>query len=550
MTGLSVLGIDLGTVHVRALVDRGDGRGVVPLLVDGLPAGAASIRSGADTQRPVPNGCGDGTQPSGPGPIMQAPLRSLGGDPVQVGGIAVDPAQVVASQLAAVAARAVADLGGPPNRVVIGVPPGWGPRRDRLLCTAASQAGLPEPQLVAEPVAAVCHAVRSGLLDAAAGDCVLVCDLGAASADLSVVQYWSTSAGPIRPTLAGWVVLATRACPPLAGLHLDQALLDEVATRHGTDPARWQRLRQPATAPDWSQGQELAGQLEQAKHRLAAGNPAAVVLPAPHLAVLLQPHILDCVLRPALAALPEYAMSALFALLCGLSLAAVSATALLYHAHTDPDPARTAVWQRRAGQLITGAAGMGVLAAGVYGLIGAVTYPMPNSPFLHATLWAVVPTAAIAALIGLIAPRAPALRATGWAHRLQQPLLPIMLASLGMVSVTVGEYTTGQIPLPLLSRLPATGIATHVGGAILGVAIALTLFSIAWKQVAACIILGLGGLVATTLFTTPTLGYSYITAVTLWWIRQALAIAADASPATMARIRGTAGHGRSLPPSS
>src|SRR5579859_3993900 len=311
MTGLSVLAIDLGTVSVRALLDRGDGRAVVPLLVDRHPASPPSRWPGADTQPDIPTGSGAQAPIFAAGSRMAAPLRQLGGDPVELGGIAADPTQVVAWQLAEIAARAATDLGGPPERVVIGVPPGWGPRRDRLLSTVAVQAGLPEPQVVPESIAAVCRAVGSGGLDPGAGDCILVCDLGAASADLSVVQYQSPSARQSRPTTAGWAVLATRPCPPLAGLHIDQALLEEIAARDGTDPTRWQRLRAPATTHDWNQRHELADQIEQAKHRLAGGNPAAVVLTAPQSAVVLEPHILDRVLGPTLVALQQAASQVL-----------------------------------------------------------------------------------------------------------------------------------------------------------------------------------------------------------------------------------------------
>jgi hypothetical protein len=233
----------------------------------------------------------------------------------------------------------------------------------------------------------------------------------------------------------------------------------------------------------------------------------------------------------------EYAMGALIALLTGLSLATVGATELLYQAANNPDTPQASHWRRRAGQLITGTAGIGVLAAGIYGLLGATVYPIQNSPFVRTALWAVLPTAIIAALVGYAAPRLPALRAVGWAHQLQQPLLPIMLATAGMMAITTGEYTTANIAVPLLSRLPLAAMATHVGGAILGVAIALTLFTQAWKRLAAGALLGLGGLVATNLSTTPTLGYAYITAVTLWWLTQAVTIAADATPTAMARLR-------------
>jgi hypothetical protein len=252
----------------------------------------------------------------------------------------------------------------------------------------------------------------------------------------------------------------------------------------------------------------------------------------------------------------EYAMAALLALLSLLGGATVTATALLYDAATtDPEPTTATTWRRRAGQLLSGAAGLGVLAAGVSGLLATT---VPNSPFLTTALYPVLPTAAIAALIGLLAPRLPTLRATGWAHRLQQPLLPILLAAVGMLAATQGLYTTPHhLPVPALSALTDAMITTHLGGMLLGVGIALTLTNQTWSRLTASALLGFGGAIAVNLAksrltasallgfggaiavnlaNTTTLGYAYIIAVTLWWATQTARIAADATPDALRRL--------------
>jgi hypothetical protein len=234
----------------------------------------------------------------------------------------------------------------------------------------------------------------------------------------------------------------------------------------------------------------------------------------------------------------QYAMAALLALLGLLGGAIVPATALLYDtATTDPDPATATAWRRHAGQLLTGAAGLGVLAAGISGLIATTANPTPDSPFLRTALYPVLPIAAMAAMVGLLAPRLPTLRHTGWAHRLQQPLIPMLLAAAGMAAATNGLYTTPHhLPVPVLSALTDTMITAHLGGALLGVGIAVTLTNQPWSRLVASILLGLGGVIVANLTNIITLGYAYIIAVTLWWATQTARITADAIPGLIPRL--------------
>jgi hypothetical protein len=224
----------------------------------------------------------------------------------------------------------------------------------------------------------------------------------------------------------------------------------------------------------------------------------------------------------------EYATAVLLAAAAYLANAATTATAAEHEAHTAP-PDRATRLRRRSGQMLTAAAGLSIVTALVYALTAITFYPIGHATFLTTALNTVLPVTALAASAGLLGPRLPALRNGGWAHRFQQPLPPMLLAAAGTATAAAGLYTTPP-PLPIVGKLPIASLETHLGTAMLGVAIALTLFQRPFTLLLGSAVLGLGGLLFASLSNTSTLGYAYILAVTLWWLRQTVTLTAYTLP--------------------
>jgi hypothetical protein len=143
--------------------------------------------------------------------------------------------------------------------------------RSDLLRQAAQQAGLPESTVVAEPIAAAAYA--ASLTTITPGGCVLVCDIGHRTTEVSVVQ---------RDTTA-WTVLATRAVPAATGEALHQAITTRLLAQH------------PDAA---SNRQAVDNALPAALTTLSAGQPAAMVLPGAQAPIVIGPDDLDAIIEP------------------------------------------------------------------------------------------------------------------------------------------------------------------------------------------------------------------------------------------------------------
>jgi molecular chaperone DnaK len=179
------VGIDVGTAFTAAATCR-DGRAEVVTLGDRsdvIPSVAFLREDGvllvgdAAERRAV----------SDPTRVARAFKRRIGDDvPLSLGG-----RPQTAEALTAAIVRWVVDLvtvreGGGPGRTVLTLPAGWRDHRRELLLAAAAEAGVQQPQLLAEPVAAAIHyAVRHELPpDAQVG----IYDLGAGTFDATIVR--------------------------------------------------------------------------------------------------------------------------------------------------------------------------------------------------------------------------------------------------------------------------------------------------------------------------------------------------------------------------
>ncbi|WP_426503794.1 Hsp70 family protein [Dactylosporangium sp. McL0621] len=140
-------------------------------------------------------------------------------------------AEPVAALLTRAVAAAAPGWDGP---LVLTHPAAWRPDRRRVLADGARLAGLGEPELVAEPIAAAryCAAVLGHRVPD--GGCLVVYDLGAATFDVTVVRQAADG-----PTIA-----AAGGLLDAGGLDLDAAVVRLARTRTGPVPA-WDRLDRP-----------------------------------------------------------------------------------------------------------------------------------------------------------------------------------------------------------------------------------------------------------------------------------------------------------------
>jgi hypothetical protein len=137
-------------------------------------------------------------------------------DRVELGGSAVEVADLVAATLGRVGAEAARVAGGPVSDVRLVVPAGWGPRRRTWMRQVARRAGLGHPTLVDAPVAAAEHVLSTGV-QVPVGSFVVVCDFGGGF-EVSVLRR-----GP-----SGFEVLSTLADPDAGGLRVDEALAERL----------------------------------------------------------------------------------------------------------------------------------------------------------------------------------------------------------------------------------------------------------------------------------------------------------------------------------
>jgi molecular chaperone DnaK len=186
MSGESwVLAIDFGTsftVAASRIGDRPpevielDGERRVPSLIMIDDDGAVMVGKAAEN-----------LASTNPGRVLRAPKSRLGEPaPVVLGGRPHAISALVADLLRHVYREAVRYHGSEPEQVRLTHPATWsGPRRQQLLA-AAEQAGLPDPVLVPEPVAAaIAYADEGAVPD---GGHVLVYDLGGGTFDTAALQ--------------------------------------------------------------------------------------------------------------------------------------------------------------------------------------------------------------------------------------------------------------------------------------------------------------------------------------------------------------------------
>jgi len=212
------LAIDLGTSHTVAVLRR-DGGSTEALLFDGSPLLPSAVFAQPDgtllTGRDAVHSRRTAPERFEPNPKLRVD------DGVVLLGTEVPVLALFTAVLGRVAGEARRVVAGPPGRVALTHPAGWGPRRRALLSDAADRAGLRPVTLVPEPVAAARRLVPA---DSDPTVPAVVYDFGGGTFDASVVS--------------GTRVLAADGLTDTGGLDVDAALIAYLeATYRERNPA-------------------------------------------------------------------------------------------------------------------------------------------------------------------------------------------------------------------------------------------------------------------------------------------------------------------------
>ena len=219
-----MLSVDCGTVSTTAVVVGADG-GWVPVRFDGGDELPSAVFREADGSWLTGQRAWQ-ARPQAPARFEVSPVARLRDGQVELGGVPVEPVELVAATLRTVTARAAARAGGVPvGEVRLVVPPGSGPRWRTALLDAAGRAGLGQPVPVDAPAAAAAHVVATDG-PVLVGSLLLVCDWGG-----------GFTASVLRRTRYGFEVLSTITAADGGGSGLDGAVAAQLAELAGADPA-------------------------------------------------------------------------------------------------------------------------------------------------------------------------------------------------------------------------------------------------------------------------------------------------------------------------
>jgi hypothetical protein len=283
------LAVDYGTSNTVALIRLADGR-VRQLLFDASPLLASAVYAH-----------GDGSLYAGRDAVRAArldparyephPKRRIDDRDVLLGTGAYPVVELVAATLRLVRDEAVRMVGRVPGRVVLTHPASWGSVRRGVLAGACLRAGLPDPVLVAEPVAAATYFAGLPETRLAPGQAVVVYDLGAGTFDASVVGW----------TGAGFETLAYRGLDDVGGLDVDALLVAHAGRGVPAGRAQaWQRVLAPTTVEDRRHHRLLWDDARAAKESLSRQNRVGFPLPVLGVDVMVTRGEFEAMARPLL----------------------------------------------------------------------------------------------------------------------------------------------------------------------------------------------------------------------------------------------------------
>lgn len=177
------LAIDVGTSRTAgAAAHEG---GVLPIEIEGNRWMSSTVAV-ADDSSLVVGRAALAVAAARPDRAERSPKRNVGSPvPMVLGERSVTAAEAFAALMSAVAAEGKRRFdGAEPTRLALTHPVRWELARQEVLIEAAELAGLPEPMLIPEPVAAAVHYAAGELAD---GDQIAVYDLGGGTFDTVVM---------------------------------------------------------------------------------------------------------------------------------------------------------------------------------------------------------------------------------------------------------------------------------------------------------------------------------------------------------------------------
>ena len=286
---MRVLGIDFGTSNTVSMLRMPDGR-LRPLLFDGAPLMPTAVYLNPEGQMLVGRDAERHARVD-PSRFEPNPKRRIDDGAVFLGDQELPVPRVFAAVLGAVAAEGRRQLGGAPEQVRLTHPARWGEQRRRLLTEAARQAGLGNPQLIAEPVAAASY--FTAILRAAVpvGRSLAIYDLGGGTFDATVV----------RRTPAGFQVLSEEGLADVGGLDFDHAIVEQLGeTYQASHPEQWSALVNPTDAAGRRQRRMLYEDVRAAKEMLSRTSSADIHLPGLEVDAHVTREELETLIRPYL----------------------------------------------------------------------------------------------------------------------------------------------------------------------------------------------------------------------------------------------------------
>jgi hypothetical protein len=262
------MGVDFGTSNTVAMLGWPDGR-ARPVLFDGAPILPSAVFADQSGELLVGRDAVVAAL-SYPERFEPYPKRRIDDGTLLLGDVAVPVSEAIAAVLRRVVVETHRVAGQWPSEVALTYPAAWGARRRASLLEGAARAGIAQPRLIPEPLAAAHHFANLLGDRVPVGGHLLVYDFGAGTFDASVV----------RRTAGGFSVLASEGLADTGGLDVDAAVMAHLgAVYGGRHPEAWQRLQQPNAPADRRHNRQLWDGVRAAKELLSRTSSALVHIP-------------------------------------------------------------------------------------------------------------------------------------------------------------------------------------------------------------------------------------------------------------------------------
>ncbi len=228
------LGVDVGTSFTAAAIWRADGqqqnKAEMVTLSNRMPSVSSVLFLGEDGSVVVGEAA-ERRALTDPDRVVREFKRRIGDEtPLLVGGRAYAAHDLAAMMVRWVVDRVTEREGGPPDRIAITHPAGWGSYKKDLLSRALSAVGLHDLTFLAEPeAAAVSYAAQERV---EAGATIAVYDLGGGTFDAAVVRKTGADSFALLGSAEG--------LEQLGGADFDEAVFTHVQAQ--LDAAQWDAL--------------------------------------------------------------------------------------------------------------------------------------------------------------------------------------------------------------------------------------------------------------------------------------------------------------------